>query len=260
MEVVTLLLFLSSIVAQRAEAVVPDQPIRSLAKSDLSAFETWLKDSNHEDPQNVFPLQGGVLHMSGGGHGYVATRKAYRDYHLSVEYKWGEKTNGGSYVRNSGVLLHAGGPHGASNGVWMSSLEVQLAQGCERDFIVIRGVGRPRVDITCDTRVAEDKRTRWDPNGKPMRYSSRQFWWSKHQPFFKERLDTRERDDIASTTGEWTRVECVCRDDRVSVFINGVKVNEACNVFPHGSRILLQNEAHEIYFRKLVISPLKDTK
>lgn len=142
MEVVTLLLFLSSIVAQRAEAVVPDQPIRSLAKSDLSAFETWLKD----------------------------------------------------------------------------------------------------------------------PNGKPMRYSSRQFWWSKHQPFFKERLDTRERDDIASTTGEWTRVECVCRDDRVSVFINGVKVNEACNVFPHGSRILLQNEAHEIYFRKLVISPLKDTK
>ena len=89
-----------------------------------------------------------------------------------------------------------------------------------------------------------------------MRYSGRQFWWNRHQPFFKEHLDTRGRNDVASPLGEWTRVECVCAGGRVSVFINGVKVNEAFNVSPRSGRILLQNEGHEVWFRKLVIAPL----
>ena len=175
---------------------------------------------------------------------------------MSVEYRWGNKADGGRYVRNSGLLVHAGGAHGASRGVWMNSLEVQLAQGCEGDFIVIRGTGGPKVEITCRTRLATDRRTRWDPKGKPTRYHGRQFWWNRHQPFFKELLDTRGRDDVASPLGEWTRVECVCAGGRVSVFINGVKVNEAFDVTPRAGRILLQNEGHEVFFRNLIIAPL----
>ncbi|MCU0822718.1 MAG: propionyl-CoA synthetase [Spirochaetes bacterium] len=52
----------------------------------------------------------------------------------------------------------------------MASLEVQLAQGCEGDLIVIRGrdaAGRPiAVDMASEVRRAEDGNTRWFPGGE----------------------------------------------------------------------------------------------
>lgn len=74
----------------------------------------------------------------------------YRDYHLIVEYKWGKRTDGGKFVRNSGILLHATGPDGGAGGTWLSLIECQLAQGCVGDLIPIRGKdeagGRPGAD------------------------------------------------------------------------------------------------------------------
>jgi hypothetical protein len=58
---------------------------------------------------------------------------------LIVEYKWGERNPDSKYVRNSGILLHGVGPDGSQDGVWMTSIECQLAQGCEGDLILIRG-------------------------------------------------------------------------------------------------------------------------
>ena len=250
-----LLLSISTLHANKA--ISPRTPITPFEGDCLSDFETWLKATGTEDPENAFTLKDGILHIQGGDHrGYIATKQSYKDYHLSLEFKWGEQTDGGKYVRNSGIMLHGNGPHGASRGVWMTSLEVQLAQGCEGDFIVIRGKGGPKVDITSNTRIAADKRTRWDPNGKPTHYSGRQMWWKDHQPFFKEILDTRGKDDVASPKGQWTRMECICDMGHVSVIVNGHKVNEAYDVFPQSGRICLQNEGHEVYFRNLQISRL----
>lgn len=251
-------LCLSALLAQGAEPIVPQSPIHPFASGDLSSFTSWLKDTQHEDPSSVFTMDDNVLHISGEGVGYLATKAAYRDYRVTVEYKWGtDRTNTSPYVRNSGLLLHATGTHGAARGIWMNSLEVQLAQGCEGDFIVIRSDEHSPVDITCLTRLAKDQRTRWDPEGMPTRYSGRQFWWKDHQPFFKELLDTRGQNDVASPVGQWTRVTCECRGDRVSVLINGIKVNEAYKVTPQGGHILLQNESYEVYFRNLIIEPLE---
>ena len=117
-------------------------------------------------------------------------------------------------MRNSGILLHAVGPDGGRRGVWMTSIECQLAQGCEGDLIVIRGKDRSGkaipATITSDTVLAADRKTRWKRGGKKTVYSGRQFWWSKHQPFFKEKLDTRGKNDVASPVGKWTKVEITC--------------------------------------------------
>ena len=72
---------------------------------DLTGLHTWLKDTQREDPRRVFTVEAGLLHISGDGYGYVATDKEYRDYHLSVEYKWGKKTDGRKDVGNSGIIL-----------------------------------------------------------------------------------------------------------------------------------------------------------
>ena len=248
----------------RQDAISPGAKAITLFNGkDLAGLYTWLKgQGRNNDPQGVFTVHDGMIHVSGEEMGYVATENAYRDYHLIVEYKWGEKTDGSGYVRNAGVLLHGTGPDGSSrSGIWMASLECQLAQGCEGDLIAIRGLdkdGDPiSVDLASETTVAADGKTRWTKGGRKTPYSGHQFWWSKHEPFFKEKVDTRGKNDVASRLGEWTRVECICDGGRVTIKINGVTVNEALDVWPTGGKILLQSEGNEIYYRRFELHPLK---
>ena len=229
---------------------------------DLSGLTTWLRESGREDPKKVFTVHDGMIHVSGEGMGYVSTRKEYRDYHAVVEYKWGTRTDGGKYVRNSGVLVHANGPDGgAGGGAWMSSIEVQTAQGCVGDLIGIRGKdpeGKPLpLTFTVDTQKGPDGRPRWKKGGAPTVYSGKQIWWCDHDPDFKELLDTRGRHDVESPLGEWTRVEVVSRGNRLQVFVNGTQVNEAYDVSPSAGKILLQCEGFEVFFRKFELYPLK---
>jgi hypothetical protein len=244
-----------------SEAIVPKEVIPLFNGRDFAGLYTFLKGRGVcEEPDEVFRIEDGAIRVTGEGRGYVGTRKAYRDYHLSVEFKWGDRTDGSGYVRNAGVLVHATGPDGSHrSGAWMPSLEIQLAQGCEGDLIVIRGKDADGntipIDMASEVRVAEDGKTRWQSGGEKVRYSGRQFWWSKHQPFFKEKLDTRGRDDVASPLGEWTRVDIICAGDRVTVKINGTTVNEAVDVWPTCGKILLQNEGNEIYYRNWQLRP-----
>src|SRR6185295_7610569 len=93
---------------------------------DFTGLTRWLKDTQREDPRKVFTVHDGMIHASGDGMGYVATEQSYRDYRLVVEYKWGTRTDGGKYVRNSGVLIHAAAADGGA-GAWAPSIECQLA-------------------------------------------------------------------------------------------------------------------------------------
>ena len=247
---------------EKDEAIRPDRKIELFNGRDLSGWETWLKKTGREDPDGVFSVRDGMIHVSGEDAGYLATDQAYRDYHLSLEYRWGERTFGAKYVRNSGALLHGIGPHGGSRGVWMTCIEVQLAQGCAGDLIVIRGKDDQGetipATITSDTIIGPDRKTRWQQGGKPTVYSGRQFWWSLHDPEFKELIDTRGKQDVESKLGEWTRVDCICRGDRITVKINGTTVNECYDVFPAAGKILLQSEGFEMDFRNVVLQPLED--
>jgi len=241
------------------EVVTPTEPIKLFNGKDFSGLYTWLRDTGHEDPEKVFTVREGILRVKGKPMGYVATEKAYRNYHLTTEFKWGEKTYGSKTVRNSGILLHATGPDGNRN-PWMASLECQLAQGCVGDFIVIRGQdangAKIPVDMTSNTVLGPDKRTRWSRDGEPTRYSGKQFWWSEHDPEFEEWIDTRGRWDVESPLGEWTRVECFAKDRTVTVVVNGTVVNECYDMFPSGGKILLQSEGFEILFRRFELRPL----
>ena len=255
---------LTFVVGRCGEPPAPIEPservIRPFNGKDLSGFTTWLQQSGHADPQVDYSVQHGMIHIAGKGMGYLATVDSYKNYHFSIEYKWGKRADGSKNVANSGILLHAVGPDGNAKGIWMASVECQLAQGCEGDLIVIRGKGKDGevipVTITSDTVTASDGRTRWHRGGQKTVYSDRQFWWSKHEIGFQELLDTRGRDDVASPLGEWTKVECICEGSRITIKINGQTVNQCYDVYPTAGKILLENEKNEIYFRNLEIRPL----
>jgi hypothetical protein len=249
-------------------AEAPPQPlspsdgvIRLFNGKDLGGWSPWLKNVGRKDPNQVYSVKDGAIRISGEGLGYLATEKSYKDYHLIVEYKWGEKADGSGNVRNSGILVHAVGPDGGANGVFMTCIECQLAQGCEGDLIVIRGKdGAGKIlpaTITCETQLASDGKTRWKKGGTKAVYSGRQFWWSKHEPGFQEKLDTRGKDDPASPVGQWSRMECICKGNRITIKVNGVTVNECFDTWPSAGKILLENEGNEIYFRLLELHPIK---
>ena len=177
-----------------------------------------------------------------------------------VEYRWGKRTDGGKFVRNSGILLHATGPDGGAGGTWMSSIECQLAQGCVGDLIPIRGKDEVGIEIpvlfTSEIILGPDNRPRWKTGGTPKVFTGGQLWWSHHDPEFKELLDTRGRNDVESPLGEWTRVECLCDGGRITVRVNGTTVNECHDTFPRAGKILLQSEGFELFVRKFELHPL----
>jgi hypothetical protein len=248
----------------KAEPVVPKETVHLFNGKDLAGLTTWLKDTRREDPRKVFRVTDGMLHVTGDRMGYVATDREYRDYHLIVEYKWGQKTDGGKYVRNSGILLHATGPDGGAGGTWPSCIECQLAQGCAGDFIVIRGKDDKGeaipVELTAETELSPNKkRHRWKKGGEVKTFppTRGQLWWSKHDWDFAELVDTRGKDDVESRVGEWTRVECICKGKQITIVVNGQTVNECRDAFPAAGRILLQSEGFEIFFRRFEVNPLR---
>ncbi len=243
------------------EPVVPREVVRLFNGRDFTGLSTWLTDTKHTDPRRVFRITDGLLQITGDGFGYIATDQEYRDYHLVVEFKWGMRTDGGKFVRNSGILLNAIGPDGGAGGKWMSSIECQLAQGCVGDLIVIRGMDAKGetipVQLTSETVLGTDKRPRWVKGGEPRVFTNKQLWWSRHDPDFEELLDTRGKNDVESPTHEWTRVECLCEGSRITVRVNGTAVNECYDVFPAAGKILLQSEGFELFVRKFELHPLK---
>jgi len=245
-----------------AEAVRPEKPADLFNGRDFTGLYVWAKGTGRDDPKQVFSVRDGLIHCTGEVNGVLTTEQAYRDYHVSVEYKWGEKIYGSKYVRNSGLLLHGVGPDGGANGNWLTSIEVQLAQGCVGDLIVIRGKDEQGQTIpatlTSDTVKASDGKTRWQAGGQKTVYSGKQFWWSQHEAGFQELIDTRGKQDVDSPLGEWTKVECICQGDRVRVLINGHVVNEAYDVFPAAGKIMLQSEGFEVWFRNFKIKPLAE--
>lgn len=251
----------ASAVAAEPTPTAPAAPAPLFNGRDLAGFTPWLKDTKAADPRRVFRVTDGVLHVSGDGFGYLATEKAFRDYRVTLDFKWGARTDGGKYVRNSGLLLNAVGPDGGAGGTWMSSVEVQLAQGCCGDLIPIRGKDADGkvipVSLTSDVRPGPDKRPRWSPGGTKTVFTGRQLWWNDHDPDFKELLDTRGKNDRESPLGEWTTVECVCEKDTITVSVNGAIVNRAYDVFPPAGKVLLQCEGFELFVRNFEIAPLR---
>jgi hypothetical protein len=243
-----------------ADPVRPTEAVPLFNGKDLTGLTTWLKDTKREDPRHVFRVTDGLLHITGDGYGYVATEKEYRDYRVLVEYKWGKRTDGGKFVRNSGILLHATGPDGGAGGTWMSCIECQLAQGCNGDLIVIRGKDDKDkvipVSLKAETVLGPDNRPRWKKGGEERVFTNKQLWWSKHDPDFKELIDTRGKDDVESPLGEWTKVECTCEGDKITVAVNGHTVNQAYAVTPAAGKILLQTEGFELFVRKFELQPL----
>jgi hypothetical protein len=107
------------------EAIRPQQRIELFNGKDFTGWILFVPDA---DPQQTWSVREGVIHCTGKPAGYIRTREQYRDYKLTVEWRFLKPGN-------TGVLLHMTGP----DRVWPRSIEAQGMYGNQGDFWVIGG-------------------------------------------------------------------------------------------------------------------------
>lgn len=233
------------------------EPILKFNGKDLTGFYTYLRGRGRDsDPHQVFSVRDGAICASGEEFGGLITRDEFHDYHLVVEWRWGERTwtPRKSNARDSGILVHCVGADGAAGGTWMESQECQIIEGGTGDFLMVGGKNKPR--LTCETRVGPDGQLYFEKGGKAVtRDSGRINWWGR-DPSWKDELGFRGARDVEKPAGEWNRMEVVCDGDSITTVLNGYLVNAGTKSSHTRGKILFQSEGAEIFFRKIEIRPL----
>lgn len=232
---------------------------------DLSGFYTYMRDTQYEDPRHIFTVHSDVdgapaIRVSGDGYGGFLTKAAYKNYHLTVEYRWGTKTWAPreKASRDSGILVHCTGPDGGYGGVWPSSIECQLIEGGTGDLLVVPGKDA-KLPPSVMSEVARDRDGEriWKKGNPRELITGGRVNWLGRDPDWEDVLGYRGKHDIQGDGQEWTKVECLADGDRLTFLVNGTIVNEAYDVKPSGGKLCFQTEGAEIYFRKIEIAPLK---
>lgn len=226
---------------------------------NLDGWYTFLKShGRNNDPKKVFTVNNGMIRISGEEWGCITSEKEYENYHLVVDFKWGEKTYEprGEKARDSGVLLHSTGEDGAYSGTWMHSIECQIIEGGTGDFIVV-GDGSDKFSLTSP--VATQKQGSsyiFQLAGDPATLKGGRINWYGRDVNWQDVKGFRGGNDVEKPIGEWNRLECVVNQGKINVYLNGTLVNQALDVKPSKGRIQIQSESAEIFLKKVELTPL----
>lgn len=214
----------------------------------------------NNDPLGVFTTQqvnGELwLHISGEIYGGLTTKETYGNYHLKLDFKWGEKKYEPRLTarRDNGILYHCYGHHAAFWNVWMNSQELQVQEGDMGDYFALG----PGMDIRASYRT-DDGDTAWI-------YDST----AALQQFAANGVAGRCRrgHNMEKPRGEWNTLELICFDDKAIHVVNGkvVMVLQRSRVMDDIGQweplkqgyIQLQSEGAEAWYRNIIIKPITE--
>lgn len=170
----------------------------------------------------VWSVRDGLLVCQGEPMGYLYTRKGFTNFRLVVEWRWAPGRKPG----NSGVLLRIGGePRPLPR-----CIEAQLQSGSAGDMYGFQGM-KIDGDASRKGEVADHK-------------------LGGHLTSLKK-ITGNEKEP-----GEWNRYEILVKGPKITLHVNGQKVNEASGCEVVEGPIGLQSEGAEIHFRKVTLTPM----
>lgn len=207
--------------------------------------EPWGLIPFDEDPIGLFSVeqeQGRpVLKISGQMYAGLTSKEVYSDYHLSLQFKWGDKKWAPrlNAKRDSGVLLHCSGPHGAFWNVWMGCLECQVQEGDCGDFFPLAG-GKAKVRAS-----PGEQRPQYDVASNTLKSGVVSHAPSEEKPH-----------------GEWNTIEVYALGDDLVFLVNGEPVNALLDATYKGKpvrsgKIQIQSEGAEVYYRDIKLRPIE---
>jgi 3-keto-disaccharide hydrolase len=209
--------------------------------SDLSGFDTFIQSKGlNNDPDHVFQVEHGMVHVSGTEMGYIITKQDYQNYYLKAEFKWGEGTFAPreGQARDSGILYNIQG----EQKVWPRSVEFQINEGCTGDFWLTDGAAL----------TGKDGQRVTGPDGKAVKIDRFNKGPWKNVVGYRDPVN-----EVEKPHGQWNVLELVNQNGHVKQYVNGKLVNEGTDAFPSSGKILFQSEGAEVFFRNMKLYPLK---
>lgn len=272
--------------AKAVTAEIPDGPtIRLFNGKDLAGFHTYLglPHGKHRplgldnDPDGVFSVtKDGLIRISGEVNGALETADEYENYHLSVEYRWGERRwpPREDAERISGVVVHCTGPEGSSHQAWRPGFRCRIADHQGAGDLALFPTPAHQLSVAVEAelsrpgpRLAEGKESLKNAPKRPMiRYA--------YQP--DAPLTTVTGNTLIHRLGAppgtvpahgsprppdtgWHTLECQCQGDKLTILWDGKTVLQASKLSQSRGKIQFISDGAEIYFRNIELRPLPKT-
>ena len=160
------------------------------------------------DPLKVFTIVPDVdgkpaIRISGEVFGELRTTRSFKDYHLKLQFKWGEKKwpprDAPPTPRDSGLLYHVHAAPGVDGRTWARSIELQIQ---EHDVGDLYAIGSTIAVRSKARRVGQQLEYTYDPTAN----------WT----YFTQDQGSPGRcikqPDNEKPRGEWQTVAIVCLD------------------------------------------------
>lgn len=210
----------------------------------------------NRDPLNVFTVveEDGepAIRISGEVFGILVTEQEFENYHLKLEFKWGEEKYPPreNLKMDSGILYHSIGEEGAWGDVWMKSLECQVQETDCGDYISVDTV---MVDIPA-FQSTEDNRFYFHPDSSLVTFSHERAYCE----FYR---------DNENPMGEWNTMEIYTVDGNSVHLVNGLPNMKVMNSrhIENGEevpltkgKVQLQSEGAEIFYRNIELTPIPE--
>lgn len=194
---------------------------------NLDGWYSFLKSKGkNNDPEKVFAVENGLLHISGKEFGYISTEKEYSNFHLVAEFKWGIKKypprDADTTKRDNGICYYV--PAATPDSVWPKSIEFQVQEGDLGDMWLI--------DHT--TIITNGERSKPDSFTRVLK-----------------------KKNAERPSGEWNRIELIANKGKITYIVNGTVVNDGEDPSVLKGKILVQSEGAEIFYRRIEIEELK---
>ncbi|SKB59478.1 3-keto-disaccharide hydrolase [Maribacter arcticus] len=217
-------------------------------------FNGWnIITDNKESDVELFSIENGMIQTykdleanSLQPFGELITEKEYKNYILTLEYKWGDKKFKPRHeaVRDAGVLFHAF----EESIFWASGAECQIQEGDTGDLWLIGVRGSTKIDASNGHYAQKGKvfTKGKDPKKRYQSFARNWFW--------------------ENITG-WNKIVIEVKGDKATFMVNGKLVNEVFDLGHYDEdskewktlkkgKILLQAEGAEIYYRNIYLKQL----
>jgi hypothetical protein len=202
-------------------------PVSLLDGKSLAGWHVDIPDADGgKQVAPSFAIRDGMLISNGVPEGHLITDASYRDYRLTVEWRWPGEPG------NCGVLVHASTPRRLYK-MFPQSIECQLHVGNAGDFWCIGE------DIT-----VPNMEQRRGPKAK----------WGVEED--KARRIQNLTDNSEKPLGQWNEMVIECRGRQITIWVNGTLVNQGANCTADHGQIAIQAEGAVCEFRKVELARL----
>jgi len=190
---------------------------KSLSMDDWYAFTKT--STERLEPSKAYAFSDGMIRMYGENNGYLMTKKSYKNFELSLEFRWNTeekfKTNN---KKNSGVMYNI--PIDSPDKIWPKGIQFQIKENTTGDFIFL-----DQVTAKVNGKLVEAGASVTSPK-----------FSSNENPY-----------------GEWNSIVIKSFNGKITQYLNGKLVNECVEASSTEGKISLNYEGSPIDFKNILL-------